>query len=140
MEEELIKQRMDAIISELADLPQTEFCEVPMLEVINDKGDIKLTLAGTTTLGIRKTAERVIAFNDPLDAICDIFTYPDYIGRLSKDIAVESVKDAFINEYGHLMVTHKDGSMESFKIKENHRDEIISKLKDHLGDKLKIKL
>jgi len=138
MDEEAIKERMDAIISELANLPQTEYCEVPTLEVINDKGDIKLTLVGTTTLGRRKTAEKVIAFTDDLSTLCDTFVYPDYIGRQSKDIASESVRTAFFDHYGNLMVFHNDGSAEKFKIKERHREEITANLKENLGKKLKI--
>jgi len=139
MNEEIINNRIQLMIDEFSQLPEMVNCNPPTFEVLNDKGDIKVTVFGITHDGRKKSAEKVFAFNDPLDSICDLFSYPEWIGRLSKDIASNSVRIAYFDEYGNLMVQHLDGSMEKFKIKEKHKEEIVNNLRNLLGDKLKIK-
>jgi hypothetical protein len=135
---EQIQNRIQAIIDEYSQLPQSEFCEPPMFEVLNEEGDIKMTLAGVTSFGTRKTAEKVILATDDLSTISDTFRYPEYIGRQSKDIASDAVKIAYFDHYGYLIVEYIGGGTERFKIKEKHREEIIEKLKNNLGKKLKV--
>lgn len=135
---EQIQERIDQILSEYAQLTEMGECEPPELEVMNEKGDIKVTIFGYTHDGRKKIAERLIKSTDSLEWISDTFAYPDYIGRQSKDIAPEAVRDAYFDQLGNLMVDHNDGSVEKFKIKERHREEITTKLKDKLGKKLKV--
>jgi hypothetical protein len=139
---EQIQLRIQAIIDEYSQLPQSEFCEPPVFEVLNEEGDIKMTLAGTTSVNNKKKIEKLILSTDDLSTISDIFTYPEYIGRLSKEINADAVRVAYLDHDGYLIVEYKDernfGSTERFKIKEKHREEIIAKLKNNLGKKLKV--
>lgn len=132
-----IQERINQILDEYAQLPQIENCEPPELEVINEKGDIKVTIFGYTHDGRKKIAEKIIASTDSLEWIADTFNYPDYIGRQSKDIATEGLKMAHFDRDGNLIIV-RDDSTEKFKIKEKHREEIVSNLKAKLGKKLKV--
>lgn len=141
MNEEQINERMNQILEGYSVLPQMEKCEPPILELLNEKGDIKVTIYGFTQAGRKKIAEKTIHFTDNLEWITDLFSYPDYIGRQSKDIVLEGLKYAYFDQDGYLILYRDDpyfGSTEKYKIKEKHRDEIILKLKEKLGKKLKI--
>lgn len=139
MEKELVNSRIQQMIEEYSQLTQSKFCEPPSFEVLNEEGDIKMTVWGFTTDGRKLSAEKIFNSTDDLSIISDLFVYPDYIGRLSKDISSDSVKIAYFDEYGNLIVQHTDRSTEKFKIKERHREEIVNNLRNLLKDKLKIK-
>jgi hypothetical protein len=142
MEEELINSRIRQMIEEYSQLVQSEFCEPPLFEVLNEGGDIRMTIWRFSDNGDKVSAEKTFAFTDDLSVISDIFQYPDYIGRQSKDIDFKGVKEAYLDEFGDLIIYRNDynfGSTEKFKIKEKHREEIINNLKNLLKDKLKDK-
>lgn len=140
MEGDLINNRIQQMIEEYSQLAQSRFCDPPSFEVLNDEGDIKMTIWGFTKDGRKLSAEKIFALTDDISNISDLFVYPDYIDKSSKDIYYKGVRTSYFDTDGNLIVEHADksgGGTERFKIREKHRDETISKLKDLLKDKLK---
>ena len=143
MTEQEINNRISEILDAYAEVLTDEIDTVTVDAVMKDDkptGDVNVYLSGVTTYGVRKSAERVIGVSDDLHWISDLFHYPEYFGRQSKEIASESVKMAYFDIFGNLVINHSDGSVEKFKIRDEHRKEIVLKLKDNLGNKLKLKL
>jgi len=132
-----IQNRIDAIIAEYAQLPEMENCELSL--EAKDNGDVDVILTGLTKSGRKNIAERTIGAKEDLSFIADTIRYPDYIGRQSKDIFAKSVKMAYFDIDGYLVVDRKDGTTERTKIKEKHREEITKKLLSVLDGKLKLK-
>ena len=96
-----------------------------------DHGDVKVTIKKP---GV--TFERTIRFNESLSFITDTFSYPPTITPTSKDIASNSVKMAYFNSWGNLIVEHED-SVEEFKVQSKHKDKVVGILRDRLGSKFK---
>jgi len=132
-----IQNRLDAIIERYAQLPEMGKCDPVTLEVLNEKGDIKVTISGITHNNISMSAERTILFNESLDFISDTFGYPHIFGRQSKDISQTALRKAYFDYDGFLIVEHTDGSMERFIVKEKNREHIEQRLRVSLGKKFK---
>ena len=143
MTEQEINNRISEILDAFAEVLTDEIDTVTIDAVMKDDkptGDVNVYLSGVTSYGVKKTAERTIGLTDNLEWISDLFHYPEYFGRQSKEIASESVKMAYFDVLGNLVVNHSDDSVEKFKIKDKHKEEIFVKLKNNLGNKLKLKL
>jgi len=135
--EEQIRQRMDEILEELSQHEEFNDC-FPTLEALGDKGDIRITLVGRPKMkGRRKLAEKVLAFSEPLTSLQDTFNYPNVYGPRSKDFNAESIRAAYINLWGDLMIEHTDGTVEEFRVKSENLEAVKEKLRTNLGKKLK---
>jgi hypothetical protein len=130
MNEILKQQRIEEIINELAQLQQTAKYDVT-LESTGDDGDVKIIL----TNGVI-TMEKTIGFKDDISFISETFSYPDIFTPSSRDFHAHSIKTAYFDNYGDLIVEHKD-STEMFKVKKAHREEVKAILRENLGKKFK---
>lgn len=131
-----INRRMDDIQSEFAQIPTIGHFDLEMKEV--NFGDILITLTRRKDNGFFDVSERIIGYNEPLDFIAESFNYPNTITpRTCGSIAKFQLKSASFGRYGHLVLKHSDGSIEEFKCKKEHREEITSLLQARLGDKFK---
>lgn len=128
--EEYIMNRINQIMDEYAQLKNLTDYDLT-LEAIGNSGDVNITLKKGLI-----TFERTIGYKEPLDFIADTFTYPDTFHPRSKDIALDTLKIAYFNELGRLVVEHDD-STEIFKVKDAQREEVKSILKEKLGNKFK---
>ena len=132
-----IKERMQDIINEYAQIVH-DIGDIS-LEHVGEDGDIKVLLSKTTDKGNR-TAERVIAYDEPLDFISETFYYPNTFTPRSRDMSLEDVKMAYFNEFGDLIVVRESsyfGTTEGFKVKHEQKDEVAEILKVKLGKKFK---
>ena len=128
-----IKERMQDIINEYAQIVH-DIGDIS-LEHVGEDGDIKVLLSKTTDKGNR-TAERVIAYDEPLDFISETFHYPNTFTPRSKDMSLEGLVMAYFNDFGELIVERKD-TLESFKVKSEQMDEVAEILRVKLGKKFK---
>jgi len=138
MTEEIMSERVNQIMDEYSQLPQMSDYDLT-LEAIGDSGDVKATLKKDSI-----TFEKTIAFSDDLKWISDTFHYPGTIYLQSKDIALDGLKMAYLDEFGAL-ITERGGkdypkTIERFKINPAQREEIKEKLKERFGKKLKCQL
>jgi hypothetical protein len=129
-EEEMIQNRMQAIINEFGQLKQMDRFDLT-LESMGD-GEIKVTL--TDEKRPHDKAERIIRPDEDLSVIGDTFQYPATFSPRSKMFNVASVKDARFDKERYLIITHED-STERFKVDSKHLREVNSLLKAKLGDK-----
>jgi hypothetical protein len=130
--EKLIMERIQEITEQYSELPQLEKYDLT-LEAVGENGDVRATLKKGGT-----TFEKLIKIDDDLGFIEDTFSYPNTFTPRSKDFAVDSVKMAYFGIYGDLMVEHKDGTVEQFKVKDDQKESIAKKLRANLGDKIKL--
>jgi hypothetical protein len=133
MTEMEIQQRITDIINEYSQLKQFDDCDLT-LEVMDQQGNIKVSIASLKRPN--DWAERVITPTESLDFITDTFNYPNTYSVRSKDIVPKSVKLAYINSWGDLVVLHDD-SEEIFKIKSTNKIEAEKELTLKLGSKFK---
>ena len=124
--------RIQEITEQYSELHQLENYDLT-LEAVGENGDVKATLKKG---GI--TFEKLIKIDDDLGFIEDTFGYANTFTPRSKDFAADSVKLAYFGIYGDLMVEHKDGTLEQFKVKEEQKESVARKLRANLGDKIKL--
>ena len=134
-----ILKRMEDITAELSTIKESENWDSIVLSALDENSSIKLAISGVTTKGIRKTAERIISPQAALGFVQDTFNYPPTYSVRSKDIAPETVKIAYFDNHGYLIVQHDD-STEQFKVRPENRKDVINELTIKLGNKFKTKL
>ncbi len=127
----MIQQRMVAILNEYSQLPQFDRYDL-QLEAVDSSGAVQVTI--TDTRRPNNWMKKLIKPNDSLDFVGDTFGYPNTYSVRSKDIAPESVKRAYFDIYGTLIVEHPD-SVEAFKVKPANKDEVVKELSLKLGSK-----
>lgn len=128
--EEYIMNRINQIMDEYAQLKNLADYDLT-LEAVGNSGDVNVTLKKGLV-----TFERTIGLKEDLSFISDTFSYSDTFHPRSKDIALNTLKIAYFNELGKLVVEHDD-STEVFKVKDAQREEVKSILKEKLGNKFK---
>jgi hypothetical protein len=134
MDEEMATQaRMQQIINEFSQLPQLDRFDLT-LESLGG-GNVKVSIVDQKRKADR--AERVIAPHESLSFISETFDYAPTFTPNSKDIAASSVKMAYFNDFGRLIVEHED-STEEFRVKAEHKQKVIEQLTKTLGSKLKV--
>lgn len=134
MDEEMaIQSRMQQIINEFSQLPQLDRFDLTLESM--GGGAVNVSIIDQKRKADR--AERIIAPHESLSFISDTFDYTPTLTPSSKDIASNSVKMAYFNEFGRLIVEHED-STEEFRVKAEHKHKVIELLIKNLGSKLKI--
>jgi len=123
---------MQEIINEFSQLKQMDRFDLS-LEALGD-GFIKVSVVDQHRQSDK--AERVISPEESLSFISETFNYPDTFTPRSKDFALESLKMAYFNDIGRLVVEHED-STEEFRVRPDQKKDVIEVLKRKLGDKLK---
>lgn len=131
-----IQHRMDRIIEVIAELGLPEQYEPPILEAIGERGDIRLTLKGINSTGRYNTATKIIGHKESLESLRDVITYPPTITPNSNPIASDSVKMAYFDPSGYLIVEHED-STEQFKVQSRHYGKVFENIKKTFGNKFK---
>lgn len=134
------QHRMDEIMAEYACLKQIGDYDIELQQVMKPiqgeyKGDVLVILKHLKDISFR--AERVISYTEPLDFIAHTFSYTNTITPRTADVSLLGLQEAHFSESGNLILVHDDQSKEEFKVKKEHRVEVISILKDKLGNKFK---
>ena len=129
--EETVMARIQEILEAYSECKELNRYDLA-LEAINDQGDVKVLIKGK-----RDSFERVIKHDEPLDWVKDTFYTDNLLMARSYPFNVNSVKVAYINEFGKLCVEHNDGNIEEWRIRSDQHDTIVKKLKDNLGKKFK---
>ncbi len=129
-----ILKRMDDITAELAQLKHIGSYNVSLSEA-KPKGSVHVSLThhkGSVDLSWD------MGYEDPLSTLGDALGYSNVLTpRSASTISEPSVKNAYLNEYGYIVINHEDGSQEEFKCKKEDQAKVISLLQDKLGDKFK---
>ena len=129
-EEEMIQNRMTAIMNEFSQLKQMDRFDLS-LEAL-EHGAVKVRITDEKRKG--DWAERVISREEDLAFIGHTFNYPITFTPNSKMFNIDTVKEAHFDRDGYLMVTHDD-STERFKVDAKQKDEVSELLKSKLGSK-----
>ena len=130
-----ILKRMDDITSELAQVKKIGAYNVFLTES-HPRGNIQILLVSHKNKDV--SLSWVIGYNDPLDHISDCLGYNNVITpRFANSLAVDGLKLAYFDAFGHLVLEHDDGSREEYKCEKKIREEITSILRERLGDKFK---
>ena len=128
----MINNRMQEIMEAYSELKEFDKYSLDM-ESLGENGDVAVKLHKP---GV--TFEKTIHFKDDLLWIPDTFGYANTFTPRSRDFASESVRMAYFNLYGDLMVEHSDETMEEFRVKPDQMDAVVEKLKKNLGKKIKL--
>lgn len=129
-EEEMIQNRMTAIMNEFSQLKQMDRFDLS-LEAL-EHGAVKVRITDEKRKG--DWAERVIDREEDLSFIGHSFQYPNTFTPNSKMFDISSVKHANFDSERYLIVTHED-STERFRVDNKQIKEVNTLLKEKLGSK-----